>query len=703
MTPAKPKFRPEIIIRRFEEKGGGFSIVLEDPVANKFFRISQYEFELLRVLDGKLTIPEAIERARLRGRHFTEEHAGRLLDQFSRAGLLLNTVYGTSAAQLKLKEGFDKAMRKASAVKVYFLYLPLINPDRFLDRTIWLWRLLVNRITAAITAALIPGAIYLLLSQINRLHNEFLYFFNLSNLLVLWIAIALVKLIHEFSHAYTAKNLGLRVPEMGIALLLFFPCLYCNTTTAWQLADRKQRVAIALAGILAEATLAIISVYVWSFSKPGLLNSVAFFLMAVSLISSIMFNGNPLLKFDGYFVLTDWLRMPNLQTNAFAYLKHLFVERVLGIQGPPLRTLGGKERSIYAVYGVSAFIYRFFLYTGIVAGVYYRFDKTIGLILAAAAFFLFVVRPVSKGIVFLVTRRSDMSFRPVGLAVFGLIMLSGFFLLTHPWSNNSVYPCYVNSTVVRQITLPAEASVKKVNVRQGDRVRAGDTILKMNPVRLEFELRYKESEAALLKAEISLIENMGTDLAKLRLKLIELSQTRDDVRRIKNELNNLVWFAPFDGVVTRLQQTVQPGFLPGKGTVVGELASDTDCEILGLVPQLDISRILPGSQVEVWFPFGSGVSFHLKVSQVNPFNSEDLEGSPFSSRFGGEIATRLDDRSGKKDSPISAQYLVRIDFSDNRQIPLGATGRLVVNRPPRSALERMVDFAYKTFHRESVF
>ncbi len=702
MAEIKPKFRPDIVRHTFEEKDGGRSFVLEDPVANKFFRISPYEYELLYVLDGTRTLSQAIERLRLHGRHFTSEHATHLVEQFSRAGLLLGTPQGTSQMQSKLKKVMDDAAKRRSLVRLYYLYIPVLNPDGFLDKSLWLWRLLVNRLTAALFVLLIPGAVYLIINGAERLSHNFSYFFNFGNLLVLWVALAGMKLVHEFSHAYTAKNLGLRVPEMGIVFLLFFPCLYCNTTAAWQIAERNQRMSIAAAGVLSEIVVAVFSAYLWYFSQPGQLNSVAFFMMAVSVVSSLVFNGNPLMKFDGYFILADLLRIPNLQGRAFAYVRYLFLNKVLGIQSVQARKADGRERLIVLSYGISASIYRVFLYAGIVMGVYYRFDKALGIVLGFLALMLFVVGPVTRGAAGLIKRRKEMRFRPVGLLVFVLLFGGAAFLLTRPWSGNSLYPCYVESSLMRQIVIPAQAPVGEVLVREGDLVEAGRTLFRLDPERLRRDLKEKELDQAFIQREISIIEDSGEDLSKIPMKLIELSQATDAVDRIRRDLENLEWKAPFSGYVTRFALDLQPGAQQAKGTVVGEFASGYDCEILALVPETDILKIKPGSEVEVWFPLGEGISLRLTVSEVSPFKREDLQGSPFSSRFGGEIATRPQDER-HHDTPVESYYLCKIVFPNQQGIPLGATGRLVVHSPPRSALQRTIEAAYRTFNKEILF
>jgi putative peptide zinc metalloprotease protein len=702
MSDLKPKFRPDIITHPFDEKAGGRSCVLEDPVANKFYRISLYELDFLRALNGNVTIPQAIEKLKIQGRYFTAEHARALAEQFSRAGLLLGTPQGSSTYQSTIRKRIEHQEKSRRLTKLFFLYVPLVSPDRFLERTLWLWRLLVNRVTKTLFLLLIPPAIYLLIIGISRMRGDFSFFFNLENLLYLWIAIAGVKLAHEFSHAYTAKSYGLRVPQMGVAFLIFFPCLYCDTTAAWQLADRRQRIAISLAGIAAEAVTAVISVYIWYFTKPGVLHSTAFFMMAVSLISSLLFNGNPLMRFDGYFALIDVLRMPNLQSSALSHVKYLFYNQVLGIQSVSDVNADEGERRILTVYGVSAVVYRVLLYSGIIVGVYYRFDKTVGIVLGALALSLFVIKPAVNGVVGLAKRRSEMQFRPKGLIVVAVVIGAFVLIVTRPLSMNSVFPCYVDTARTQQIVIPADAPVASVHVRKGDRVTEGSVVFELDGTYQAYQLKEHELDVRLVKTEIAVIEGTGEDLSRLDLKHIELEQAVDSLQQTREELDNLRWEAPFSGIITDLLPDFRPGAQPGKGAVVGELQSTHECEIVGLIPEEDVHRIRTDRRIEAWFPLRTGVTVPLDVVEISRFREQDLEGSPFSSRFGGEIATQI---KGPEDldSPLESYYVCRAAFTDNESIPLGLTGRMVVSRPPRSILDRAVETVHKTFFRETIF
>jgi putative peptide zinc metalloprotease protein len=360
---SQPKLRPDLVSFSQEERSGKKRVVLKDPVSGKYYRLSDYEFKFLQGLDGTLTIEAAIEKLGLAGRYYSPEDARRILGRAAELGLLLGTRFGTAPFQMHLRNRIRAAKRTKFFSGIYFLFIPILNPDRFLERTLWLFNLIATKWAAILVALATPGAIYIIIAELPRMELEYLFFFNWRNLLFLWLTIALTKLLHEFSHAYTAKRLGLSVPDMGIAFLIFFPCLYCNTTDAWQLADPKQRAKIAGAGIISEAAVAVVSAYVWYYSQPGIVNSLAFYLMAVSFISTVVFNGNPLMKFDGYFILIDLLGMPNLATNSFRYIKYLFLNRVLGNSLIPNPASTGRDMVIFSVYGTAAFLYRISLYT----------------------------------------------------------------------------------------------------------------------------------------------------------------------------------------------------------------------------------------------------------------------------------------------------------------------------------------------------
>lgn len=701
----QPKLRPDLVPHLHDESGGKKRIFLRDPVSEKYFRLSEYEHRFLAALDGVSTIEQVVERLRKEGRHYTVETAGAIIDRAGRLGLLLGVKHGSAAFLKQAKAQARKAKRVKALSSVYYLFIPVLNPDRFLSRTLPFFKIVANKWTTYLVAAALPGALYLVVSGIPKMQLEYLFFFNWRNLMILWFTIALTKLIHEFSHAYVAKSYGLRVPEMGVAFLIFFPCLYCNTTDAWRLADRRQRAAISSAGIISEAAMAVLATYVWHFSKPGLLNSLAFYLMGVSFVSTVLFNGNPLLKFDGYFILTDYLGMPNLASNSSKYLKYLALNRTLGYAAAQNPSTSPREAWIFGVYGVAAFIYRIFLYAGIVLAVYYRFDKLLGLVLALIAFGLFVARPLALGVVFMVKNRHGLRPRLKGLAVVAALVAAIAVPLCAPWSSKSVYPCYVGSAKIQKLTAPIHTFVSQVFVRDGSEVRQGEELFKLDMTELAMRLRQKEIDLEGIEKELQYLLLDSENLYKAEAKEIERRQAEDEIAFLleqrKLALGNNT--APFDGVVTNLDFRFQEGFQPGEGAVVGEVRSIRDLVIQGLVPAEDVHKISKGESVEVWLPLGEGLILREKVEKIKPYSETDLSSSPFSSRLGGEVATEIKGRD-RKEVPIEAYYVCSIRVASlGGSIPLGMTGRMAVASPRRSVLSKLVEDMARTFNREAFF
>jgi putative peptide zinc metalloprotease protein len=700
----QPRFRKDLIVSEHEDAYGKRTVVLKDPVSEKFFRLSLFEYQFLKLFDGTVALEEVLERLKLNGQYCSLEDGRVILGKAAQLGLMLGTKFGTALFQRDLRDRYEKAKKARLLSSIYFVYIPVLNPDAFLERTLWLFRVFANRWTAWTLALLAPGAIYFVFTGFPDLDREYTFFFNWENLLYLWITIALTKLFHELAHAYTAKSFGLHVPQMGVAFLIFLPCLYCNTTDAWGLADRRQRMAISAAGILAEAAVAVLAAYVWQLSGPGIVNSLAFYLMAVSFVSTVLFNGNPLMKFDGYFLLTDFLGLPNLQSKSLGYLKYLFMNRVLGLSLVTNTASNPRERSLFLTYGVSAFIYRAFLYTGIVAGVYFRFDKTIGIFLALLALCLFIVLPIIKGMKTLYANRSGIRPRLRGIVVLVLLVFSLTGATFIPWSSKSVYPCYVDSAKIQKLTVPLQTSVDKAFIRPGALVTKGTVLFELDVSMLKVSLLKKRIQRDVAKRELQALLLDAKERGKAFGKRAEVDKAEDEVRRVEEELRIALTsnIAPFDGAITTLDYKFQPGYQPGEGAVVGELRSVEDCVIRAFIPEKDRHKVQAGQEVEIWLPLQRGLTLKYRIDTIKPYSERDLRDSPFSSRVGGELATEVKGEQ-LKDAPLEAQYICSVAVVNNdRAIPLGITGRLVIFSPPQSLFSRSVHSLFNVFQRETI-
>jgi len=700
---ARPKLRVDLVPYHQTDTATQKRVVLRDTVSQRYYQLSEYEYTFLKMLDGSTTVEEAVERLKEGGHYYELAHARQITVKASQLGLLLGTLHGSAKFQVQQKERIRKAAKTKFLSSVYFLFIPVLNPDDFLERTLWIFKSVANKWTGMLFAAAAPGALYLIVSGISRIHFEYLFFFNFENLLFLWFTIALTKLFHEFAHAYTAKSYGLYVPEMGVAFLIFFPCLYCNTTDAWQLADRRQRAAIAGAGILAEAALAIVATYIWYFTRPGMVNSLAFYLMAVSFTSTLLFNGNPLLKFDGYFLLIDLLGLPNLYTNSFKHLKYLFWNRAMGLDRVSGIANTHGQSAIFTVYGVCAFIYRISLYSGLAIGVYYRFDKVLGILLGLLAVGLFMVRPVLIGTTNLYKSKKELKPRFAGLAaLFGILVVVAV-PACMPWSSRSVYPCFVGSQKTQKLTVPLHTLVNQVFIRDGDAVKKGQTLFRLDTSLLELKLRQAEIQRKIVEKEMQMLLLDEKLMSQAEGKEVELRQVHDEIDHLKDQLMlaRTSATAPFDGVVTSLEPTLQEGFQPGEGVVVGDLKSLKECAVHALVPATDIHSLREGDPVEIWLPVGVGRLIRKQINSIKSYSEADLGNSPFSSRFGGEVATEIRGEK-QQDVPLEALYDCSVNVVNDADEPLlGMTGRMAVYSPPKSILVRFYEEAIRTINKEA--
>ncbi|MEW6349000.1 MAG: efflux RND transporter periplasmic adaptor subunit [Thermodesulfobacteriota bacterium] len=699
-----PKLRPDLEAFPQQEGPGHRTVILKDPVSQKYFRLTEFEYRFLLAMDGTRSHSAVSTELSSRGYHYGLDDAREILTRATQAGLLLGTHFGTASFLLDLKRRLKSWKRSQRLSQIYFLFVPLVSPDRFLGRTVdyvrWLW----SPWFAGLACAALPGAVYILATGWPSIQREFLFFFNLKHLVYLWVTVALTKLVHELSHAYVAKSFGLRVPAMGVAFLIFFPCLYCNTTEAWQLADRRQRMAISAAGVLAEAVIALCSVYVWHTTRPGVIHSLAFYLMGVSMVSTVLFNGNPLMKFDGYFLLTDYLRLPNLFQKSQGYLRYCFMNSILGISSirDPSRT--PRERWLFTLYGTAAFAYRMALYYGIVVAVYYRFDKTLGILLAALAFGLFVVRPIWRGSVGLYYRRSQIRPRLKGSLIIAGLLVCGSVILFVPVGGNSVFPCHVDAASKQKLTVPMHTWVDSVLIREGATVKKGAVLFRLDTSLLRLNLAKQEVIRNTIKAEADLLLVDDQRRAELPGKEIEFLQAEDEIRRIKERLVEAQdgFIAPFDGVVTRLDPKMKPGYQPGEGTIIGEFESTAAPVIHALVPEMDLAVVREGERVRVWLPVDAGVEFGGRIQSIRPFSEPDLRASPFSSRLGGDVPTEVKNRN-QMDVPLEAQYDCSVVLDRGaREILLGMTGKLIVGSPRRSIARRVFDRLMQTLNRESL-
>ena len=359
LIPKLPILRDDLeLLPGPKVRGGAPTWTIYDPVRSRYFRISQVAFELLNHwhLGDWSKISEAV--AHVSGRRPQEVERDWIV-RFLNANMLIRRESPADMADLSMVHQAGNTSWFNWALHHYlFFRIPLVRPQRFLDATLPLARLFMS--TGALIALLLIAVFggYLALRQWDAYLATFLHFTNTEGLLWYGLALLLAKVLHELGHAYTATHYGCRVPSMGFAFLVMWPVLYTDTSDAWRLTRKDQRLVIGAAGMFSELALAVLATFLWSFLPDGPARSAAFIVATVTWVMTLAVNLNPFMRFDGYYLLSDALEVENLQDRAFAHAKWWMRERLFGFGDGAPEAFPAHLARILIAYAVATWVYR---------------------------------------------------------------------------------------------------------------------------------------------------------------------------------------------------------------------------------------------------------------------------------------------------------------------------------------------------------
>ena len=347
--------RPDLIARRQHYLGRSYWVV-KDPVGLTYFRFQEEEYALLNWLDGQISLDEIKDRfeAEFPPQKITLDEIQQFLGMLHRSGLVIAAVGGQGKQLLKRRRERRRKELMARLANVLCIRFKGIDPERFLN---WLYPWIKWFYSpAAVFACIFFGlsALTLVMVQFQTVMNRlpaFHEFFSFQNALLLSATLGLTKVLHEFGHGMTCKHFGGECHELGVMVLVLTPCLYCNVSDSWLLPNKWQRAAIGAGGMYVELVLASFATWIWWFSEPGLLNHICLNVMFVCSVSTLVFNANPLLRYDGYYILSDITEIPNLRQKSTAVLSRKMGEWLLGLEQPrrpvPARAEPGLLRALF--------------------------------------------------------------------------------------------------------------------------------------------------------------------------------------------------------------------------------------------------------------------------------------------------------------------------------------------------------------------
>ncbi len=703
--PIGLKRRGDILTNRQVYQGQAWFVV-KDPISLHYFRFRPEEYALLDMLDGQVSLDGLKDQfeAKFPPRRITAEELARFVSTLHRSGLVIGDRPGQGPQLFEKRRQRIWKQWVAWISNVMALRFRGIDPDRILNRLDpWLGWLFSP--TAMIPAvALAASALLLVLVNFDVFRSklpEFHQFFAAGNWLYLAIALGVTKVIHEFGHGLSCKNYGGECHEMGVMLLVLTPCLYCDVSDSWMLPNKWKRAAIGAAGMYVEVIIASIATWLWWYSHPGIFNQLCLDVMFVSSVSTILFNANPLLRYDGYYILSDILEIPNLRQKATTILSRLTSRWCLGIEQPEDPFLPQRRRGLFALYAVASSIYMWFVTLSIFLFVWNVFKpyrlEVIGQVMAGAALWGLVFRPLHGMIKFLnVPGRRDevkaanvMSTIVVAGAIAAAIAL--FPLPQRVWSAAEIRPRGEETVYV---TVPGR--VDSLRVKPGDRVEKGAELAQLSSIDLDLAIADLEGKGAEYQTRLdNLIRERFTDAAAGReIRTVEEALKSIDEQLIKKrrDRSELILTAPRDGVVLpaiSIEKKDDPsGKLPvwtgnpldeqnlgatyTPGTVLCMVGDPKIFEAVIVVDQTEVEFVEIGQQIDLKIDAFPWQTFSGTVDEISESHIE-AGSERLSVKAGGAVPTETDEAG--REVPISTSYEVMMSLpEDDEQFAAVTTG-----------------------------
>ncbi len=570
----------------------------------------------------------------------------------------------SSGLPVDVKEFFDRyrtarnQRRRRAAMNPLAIRFPLFDPDQLLNRLMFLLRPLFSW-TGLIAWLVIVGFACLLavinLSSLQAAVNPDIL--APENMLLMLALYCVIKLIHEFAHGFAVKVWGGEVHEMGITLLVLMPIPYVNASSSWAF-NKYNRVLVGAAGIIVELLLAAMALFVWLTVEPGLLKDAALNVVLIGSVSTLLFNANPLLRFDGYYVLQDLLEIPNLYSRASRYYIYLIQRYLFGLDQVSSPVTAEGETAWFAFYGLAAFIYRLFIMVVIALFLIEQYFF-IGVALAVWAILSQLIMPMFRGLRFLTSAPALEEKRArAGLVTSGLIGGILLVLLFLPVSLTTQVNGVVWVSDQAQLFVETNGFVEEIMVQPGSQVAAGVPILRMRHPTLDTRIEVLEAKRRgleLRSAAKRLKERVQSDIT-----MEELAAVESELKLLKHRSSALIVRAKTAGKVVLPGEKNLNGLYLKRGDLIGYVASPEHLIVRAVIPQENIGLVRKQvSDVQVRFAERLGQTIDTHILRETPAANRKLPSAALGVTGGGDITLSMGDDTGR----TAAEKFFQLDMA----------------------------------------
>lgn len=707
-----PLFRRDLeLYRGPDESDGSPTYNLFDPLKPQYYKISWQEALIFQLQKKGMNAQQLVEAIK---KHSTLEISSDEIYTFFQLAARLNLLALPRPSEHVIQEEERGKSGWLNWLLINYLYfrIPLINPDAFLKRTLH-WVVPFGSRTALIIYffTILIGLI-LLIQRFDEFLHTFPYFFNVEGLFFYGVGITCVKVIHEFSHAYTAAYYGVHVPTMGIAVIVLWPVLYTDVTDSWKLAKRSQRLAISFAGVGAELVLAGLCTCGWLLTPPGVLHSVFFVISSATWIKTLAINLNPAMRFDGYYLLCDLWGIDNLRPRAFAVARWKLRHWLLGLDlPPPEEDLPTGRQWGMVIYSVYSWVYLLTLYTLIAAFVYYEFTKVLGIILFIVEVIVFIMWPFASEARQLYELRSSFTRngRLITTSILCGLALAWWIL---PYPHLREFSGITIPAQEEEVYIPYPSYVQAIYVKRGDLVQADMPLVDLASSELTSEIKSNHLDEQILEREIYILGLQDSQRPFIGEKEEELAKIRAKGLALQSQLEQLRLTSKIDGTLLQWDENLKVGEFVAANKVLGKIGDQKSIHVICFVPENELKEIHPGQSAVFRFKYPL-YQIRGQVKNVVSVRTLMLRYPQLASIYQGALPVTQEEKveskgisSGQEPLELLETYYPVEVVLDTEEEPLpriGQVGDVQIRGPWRSYLMELIEYFQRVYVRESGF
>lgn len=680
-----PQLRSELSVHQAPEaQDGSPTWTIHDPVRNLYFQIDWMTFEILcrwHLGNVDLVVQSVSEDTLL---VLDNDSVGQVIEFLNENELLASSDPQTTELFVKKEARRKQSWMKRLLHAYLFFRVPLVKPDRVVQNLLPFLAWLGGNGFKLVTLIVLVFGLVQVSQQWEQFTGSLVDMFSVSGFIAYAVTLVFVKVIHEFGHAFTAKHFGCRVPTMGVAFLVMFPMAYTDVNDVWRLREKRKRLWVGSAGILTELSLAVWATLAWTMLPDGPIRTSMFLIATTTWISTLLVNASPFLRFDGYFLLMDWLEINNLHAKSFALSRWKLREWLFGLNEEKPESLSQSKERFLIFFGFFTWLYRLIVFVGIAILVYWMFPKPLGPILAWIELYWFIIKPALSEFKVWIEKRGKI-LSSVRTFVTALSIAILIIIAAVPWDPRVNLVGVLKPKELQIISLPEPAALSEVLVQDGQKVTVGDVIARFDSPDLQFEVEAAKTKLARIEWLIG-NQSMNSNIRERVLVLqAERKQALSELKSLEQKVSDLELRAKESGVVRWLVFDLNIDDWLDKREPVVQVQSVTEYDVFAYVSHQDLSRLSVGDSAKFFAESNAVEPIPVTVDSIDLDATRSIKYPYLSSVLGGPILAR---QSGDSIIPESAIYNVRFTIDNTAvltDLPL-ISGTITTYGQPQSWL-----------------